>query len=70
MTELKGGDTDSSRPIITLSNVSTSPEPQTLDPIRDIPYSDLSGEVRQLSGNSFSDEPKKGILYTTPFTGF
>ena len=46
LTENKGGDTDSQQPIITLSNVSTSPELQTLDPTRDIPRSDLSGEVR------------------------
>ena len=39
-----------------MSNVSTSPESPTLDPIRDIPRSDLSGEARQLSGNSSSDE--------------
>ena len=64
LTENKGGDTDSPRPIITLSNVSTSPEPQTLDPSRDIPRSDLSGEARQLSVNSSSDEPER-VFYTT-----
>ena len=43
LTEIKGGDTDSKQPIITLSNVSTSPESQSLDPTRDVPRSDLSG---------------------------
>ena len=56
MTEQKGGDTDSNLPIITLSKVSTSPGSPTLDPQGDIPRTDLSGEVRQLSGNSSSDE--------------
>ena len=57
LTENKEGDTDFQQPIITLSNVSTSPELQSLDPIKDIPRSDLSGEVRKLFGNSSSDEP-------------
>ena len=52
LTEQKGGDTDSKQPDITLSNVSTSLESPSLDPTRDIPRSDLSGEARQLSGNS------------------
>ena len=63
LTKIKGGDTDSQQPILTLSNVSTSQEPQTLDPTRDVPRSDLSGEVRQLSGNSSSDEPER-VFYT------
>ena len=63
LTELKGGDTDSKQPDITLSNVSTSPESPSLDPKRDIPRSYLSGEVRQLSGNSSSDESDR-VFYT------
>ena len=69
LTELKGGDTDSPRPIITLSNVSTSPEPQTLDPTRDVPRSELSGEARQLSGNSSSDEPERVFHTLHPSQG-
>ena len=53
------GDTDSNLPIITLSNVSTSPEATSLDPVREVPRSDLSGEVRQLSGNRSSDDPER-----------
>ena len=56
LTELKGGDTDSKLPPITLSNASTSLESPSLDPKRDIPRSYSSGEVRQLSDNSSSDE--------------
>ena len=59
LTVIQGGDTGSKQPTITLPNVSTSPELQTLDPERDIPRSDSSGEVRQLSGNSSSDEPER-----------
>ena len=69
LTEIKGGDTGSKRPTITLSNVSTSPELQTLDPIRDIPRSDLSGEARQLSGNSSSDESERVFHTTNPSKG-
>ena len=61
---IKGWDTGSKQPSITLSNVSTSPELQTLDPIRDISRSDLSGEARQLSGNSSLDEPER-VFHTT-----
>ena len=64
LTEPKGGDTDSNLPIITLSKVSTSPGSPTLDPQGDIPRSDLSGEVRQLSGNSSSDESDR--VFNTP----
>ena len=46
LTATKRGDTDSKLPTTTLSNVSTSPEVLTLDPIRDIPHFDLSGEIR------------------------
>ena len=70
LTELKGGDMDSPRPIITLSNVSTSLEPQTLDPTRDVPRSDLSGEARQLSGNGSSDEPERVFHTVHPTQGF
>ena len=69
MTEIKGEDTESNRPITTLSNVSTSPEPQTLDPSRDIPRSDLSGEARQLSDNSSSDESERVYHTTHPSQG-
>ena len=69
LTENKGGDTDSPRPIITLSNVSTSPELQTLDPARDIPRSDLSGEARQLFGNRSSDEPERVFQTINPSQG-
>ena len=69
LTENKGGDTDSQQPIITLSNVSTSPDLQTLDPIRDVPRSDLSGEVRQLSENSSSDELEKVYHTSNPSQG-
>ena len=61
---IQGGDTSSKQPTITLTNVSTSPELQTLDPERDIPRSDSSDEVRQLSGNNSSDEPER-VYYTT-----
>ena len=63
LTEQKGGDTDSKQADITLSNISTSPESPSLDPTRDIPRSDLSGEARQLSGNSSSDESDM-VYYT------
>ena len=56
-------------PTITLPNVSTSPELQTLDPERDNPRSASSGEVRQLSGNSSSDEPERVNHTLSPFTG-
>ena len=69
LTEIKGGDTDSKQPIITLSNVSTSPESQSLDPSRDVPRSDLSGEARQLSGNSSSDEPERVFQTLYPSQG-
>ena len=69
MTEIKGGDTDSKQPIIILSNVSTLLEPQSLDPTRDVPRSDLSGEVRQLSGNSSSDEPERVFHTLHPSQG-
>ena len=64
LTEQKGGDTNSNLPIITLSKVSTSPGSPTLDPQGDIPRTDLSGEVRQLSGNSSLDESDR--VYHTP----
>ena len=69
MSEIKGGDTDSKQPIITLSNVSTSLESQSLDPSRDVPRSDLSGEVRQLSGNSSSDDPERVFQTLYPSQG-
>ena len=69
LTENKGGDTDSKQPILTLSNVSTSPESQSLDPSRDVPRSDLSGQARQLSGNTSSDEPERVFQPTYPSTG-
>ena len=59
LTVIQGGDTGSKQPTITLPNVSTSPELQTLDPERDIPRSYSSGKVRQLSSNSSSDEPER-----------
>ena len=61
--EPKGGDTDSKQPDITLSNVSTSLESPSLDPLRDIPRLDLSGEARKLYGNSSSDESDR-VFYT------
>ena len=57
------GDTDPKLPSTTLSNVSTSQEATTLDPIREVPRSNLSGEVIQLSGNRSSDEPER-VFYT------
>ena len=69
LTENKGGDTDSQQPIITLSNVSTSLELQTLDPVRDIPRSYLSGEARQFSGNSSLDEPERVYHTSHPSQG-
>ena len=69
LTELKGGDTDSKLPPITLSNVSTSPESPSLDPKRDIPHLDSSGEVRQLSGNSSSDESDRVFQTLNPSQG-
>ena len=63
LTVTAGGDTDSNLPIITLSKVSTSPGSPTLVPQGDVPRSDLSGEVRQLSGNSSSDE--SDMVYQT-----
>ena len=53
------GDTNSNLPITTLSNVSTSPEVTSMDPIREVPHSDLSEKVRQLSCNRSSDEPER-----------
>ena len=70
MTVIKGGDTDSKQPhIITLSNVSSSPGLNTLDPVWDVPHSDLSGEARQLSGNSSSDEPERVFHTLHPSQG-
>ena len=69
MTELKGGDTDSKLPPITLSNVSTSPESPSQDPKRDIPHSGSSGEVRQLSGNSSSDGSDRVFHTLNPSPG-
>ena len=69
LTETKRGDTDSNLPLITLSKVSTSPGSPTLDPKRDIPRSDLSGEVRQLSGNSSSDESDRVFNTLNPSQG-
>ena len=69
LTEPKGGDTDSNLPIITLSKVSTSTGSPTLDPQGDIPHSDLSGEVRQLSDNSFSDESDRVFHTLSPSQG-
>ena len=69
LTESKGGDTDSNLPIITLSKVSTSPGSPTLDPQGDIPRTDLSGEVRQLSGNSSSDESDRVFQTMSPSQG-
>ena len=56
-------------PIITLSKVSTSPGSPTLDPQGDIPRTDLSGEVRQLSGNSSSDESDRVFHTLSPSQG-
>ena len=69
LTGNKGGDTDSNLPILTLSKVSTSPGSPTLDPQGDIPRSDLSGEVRQLSDNSSSDESDRVFHTTSPSQG-
>ena len=69
LTENKGGDTDSNMPTITLSKVSTSPGSPTLDPQGDIPRSDLSGEARQLSDNSSSDESDRVFQTTSPSQG-
>ena len=69
LTEPKGGDTDSNLPPITLSKVSTSPGSPTLDPQEDIPRSDLSGEVRQLSDNSSSDESDRVFHTPSPSQG-
>ena len=69
LTEPKGGDTDSNLPIVTLSKVSTSPGSPTLDPQGDIPRSDLSGEVRQLSDNSSSDESDRVFHTLSPSQG-
>ena len=69
LTETKGGDTDSNLPPITLSKVSTSPGSPTLDPQGDIPRSDLSGEVRQLSDNSSSDESNRVFQTQNPSQG-
>ena len=69
LTEKQGGDTDSNLPIITLSKVSTSPGSPTLVPQGDVPRSDLSGEVRQLSGNSSSDESDRVFQTLNPSQG-
>ena len=69
LTETKGGDTDSNLPPITLSKVSTSPGSPTLDPQGDIPRSDLSGKVRQLSDNSSSDESDRVFDTQNPSQG-
>ena len=69
LTENKGGDTDSNMPTITLSKVSTSPGSPTLDPQGDIPRSDLSGEARQLSDNSSSDESDRVFHTPSPSQG-
>ena len=69
LTETQGGDTDSNLPIITLSKVSTSPGSPTLVPQGDVPRSDLSGEVRQLSGNSSSDESDRVYQTKSPSQG-
>ena len=52
-----------------MSNVSTSPGLTTLDPIRDVPRSDLSGEARQLSGNSSLDDPERVFHTQHPSQG-
>ena len=65
----KGGDTSSKKSIITLPNVSTSQGLKTLDPERDVPCSDLSGEVRKLSGNSSSDEAERVYHTIHPLHG-
>ena len=69
LTEKQGGDTDSNLPIITLSKVSSSPGSPTLVPQGDVPRSDLSGEVRQLSGNSSSDESDRVYHTLSPSQG-
>ena len=69
LTKPKGGDTDSNLPIITFSKVSTSPGSPTLDPQGDIPRTDLSGEVRQLSDNSSSDESDMVFHTLSPSQG-
>ena len=69
LTEKQGGDTDFNLPIITLSKVSTSPGSPTLVPQGDVPRSDLSGEVRQLSGNSSSDESDRVYQTQSPSQG-
>ena len=69
LTEEKGGDTDSKLSPITLSNVSTSLESPSLDPKRDIPCSDSSGEVRQLSDNSSSDDSDRVFHTQNPSQG-
>ena len=69
LTELKGGDTDFKLSPIILSNVSTSPGSPTLDPKRDIPRSDSSGKVRQLSGNISSYESDRVFQTLSPSQG-
>ena len=69
LTVIKGGDTYSNQPPITLSNVSTSPGFSTLDPVRDIHRSDLSGEARQLSGNRSTDELERVFHTPHPLQG-
>ena len=69
LTEPKGEDMDSNLPITTLSKVSTSPGSPTLDTQGDIPRSDLSGEVRQLSDNSSSDESDRVFDTQNPSQG-
>ena len=70
LTKNKGGDTDSKQPIITLSNVSTSPESQSLDPTRDVPRSDLSGEARRPSSgvSSFMSQVSSGDFISSIWT--
>ena len=70
LTESKRGDTNSKLPTITLSNVSTSSDASTLDPVRDVPHSDLSGEARQLYGNRSSDEPERVFDTQHPSQGY
>ena len=69
LTEKQGGDTDFNLPIITLSKVSTSPGSPTLVPQGDVPRSDLSGEERQLSDNSSSDESDRVFHTLNPSQG-
>ena len=64
------GDIDSNLPITTLSNVSTSPEATSLDSLREVPHSDLSAEVRQLSSNRSTDEPERVFHTNHPSLGF